>query len=217
MTNDEGREIWKKLLGLFTNAPDENGTVAWKEYLLEQDHAVCAGVLHQIRSGRVNSGEFFPTIATFNRWIIAKQRENSKAEKAREYAHNCRRCSGHTWLTDDPTGLVPCPECRPSSYTRWEDRLYAFGVLGPDDEKDGPKEAYEPARSPDTRTGPATSAERTKQWVQHLANPMRTTVYPEGDDDNPVVDEPATVAGTVDEQEEFNSIVQSLDSDWEGF
>lgn len=177
MIKEEAKIIYESMVYAFAGSPEQGQAIQWRDYLLEQDFGISKKVADWFR---LHSGKtFMPSLAEFHAKVKAQQMENSRRELMRTDVAACSECHGLTWL-EEPTGKLPCPQCRPTSFARWEAKDYFPGVPPNIDEIDGPKQNYQIAAEPRIFSGPQVSVERAKQWMLHLLSPSES-IYPEGD------------------------------------
>lgn len=177
MNKDESKLIFEKVAYAFGSNVEPAQALQWKNYLSDQDF----GVSRQVADWFVkHSGkQFMPSIAEFHEKVKTQQAEVSRRELVKRDMAACTQCNGLTW-EEDPTGYIPCSQCRPEALRRWEESIYAPGVPPNPEELDGPKENHPPAAEPRPMIGPPVSSERASQWRQHLLSGS-SSVYPEGD------------------------------------
>lgn len=178
MNAQEKEEVLKILIGSFSNTISDDAIPEWDKYLSTQDYSVATWAANHIKLN--SSSGFFPSISEFNQKARMRQAELSGIARSKANSGRCSECAGETWTFEDPTGVVPCSICNPSAYARWNDGGYELGVPSPEEEKAGPLDPYTLAAEPDVKTGVAVSAERAKQWADHIASGS-TDAYPEGE------------------------------------
>lgn len=177
MDKAEAKLVFEKVAYAFGGNLEPEQAVQWREYLLEQDFGICKKVADWFQ--RHSGQTFMPSIAQFHDKVKVQQMETSRREMSRTDVAACSECHGLTWL-EEPTGYLPCPQCRPVTLSRWENKDYAPGMPPNPDELDGPKQNYQLAAEPRLFSGPAVSADRARQWKAHLLS-SSSSVYPEGD------------------------------------
>lgn len=184
MTEDEAQSIIRTLQYHFRNTLDDDQIEYWiDDILLPQPFGVSKKVVSFFTQDSGNNGWMFSP-AEFLARLKEEQGRLSQAEARKINSASCSECMGLTWKTDDPSGLIPCPQCRVSSYSRWKEGAYRFGVPPNQDELDGPKQQYFVAAEPKHYSnGKPVEPARAIQWADHLKNRKATSVYPEGDGD----------------------------------
>lgn len=177
MNIEDSKAVIKVLQTSFKNSMQQDDVHAWIEFFETQDYIISKKVADWYRNNSPDG--WLPSIAQFSVKIREQQIGISQNEALRRNSGACDECSGLTWSTRDPSGLIPCSQCRSSSFAKWQELKYGPGSIIDEDERNGVQTAHQIASEPVHQNGHPVSDDRAKQWTTHLLS-KSPTVYPEG-------------------------------------
>jgi hypothetical protein len=177
MNITEARDLYFKIVNSFGGKENEGLSKAWADYLPSQDLTMARRAADWFILD--SDSAFMPSVAEFNAKVKYFQIQHSQSEASRIDSSACQQCNGLTWVSEghDET-YSPCPQCRSASYARWKEGSYRLGVTAHLDELEGPSQSYPIAARPQYPNEKPVSAERARQWREHILA-KTGYVYPE--------------------------------------
>ena len=176
MKMDEAKALYYKLVNSFGGRENEGIAQAWVDYLPRQDFNMAKQTVEYFIY-QANTG-FMPSISQFHYQLRQKQIQFSQAEVSKVDSVACKKCNGLTWEKSGEDAVIPCSQCRTVAYSRWEEGAYQPGAMLYQNELEGPTQAYAPAVRPQYAPQKPVSAERARQWTNHIKSKTGET-FPE--------------------------------------
>lgn len=166
MDHEDAKNLYYKLLNSFGAKDDDGKALAWSQYLPKQDLGIARKTadyfLYQ------SDMKFMPSVAEFHGRLRQIQMHHSMQEASKVDTSACPKCHGITWEQSGDDGFIPCALCRSVAYERWKEGAYKVGAAMYLNELEGPAQNYMAALKPQYAPQKPVSAERAKQWKDHI-------------------------------------------------
>lgn len=114
---------------------------------------------------------YLPRYAVFLQRVRDERFYRKTYERQRIESESCGVCKGEIFSKTTAGEYVPCKDCNPEAYKRWQSGHYeSLHVCAEcEDMKGGPTNSFDIALLPKTKSGRPVSPTRTKQWIKHLS------------------------------------------------